>query len=98
MNRTRLYWILQILGWSGYALINLFFVSLDRRITPVQIGAYSSLAAFYFLSTHAFRYAIKKYGWLNINFTKLLSNTLLTLGVLSILNTIAQTLLPLRKI
>ena len=90
MNRTRLYWILQILGWSGYALINLFFVSLDRRITPVQIGAYSSLAAFYFLSTHAFRYAIKKYGWLNLDFAKLLSNTVLTLALLSILNTIAQ--------
>lgn len=90
MNRTRLYWLFQILGWSGYALINLFFVSLDRRITPVQIGAYSSLAAFYFLSTHAFRYAIKKYGWLNFEFPKLLSNTLLTLGLLSILNTVAQ--------
>jgi two-component system, LytTR family, sensor kinase len=90
MNRTRLFWILQILGWLGYAMINLFFVSLDRRITPVQIGAYSFLAAFYLISTSVFRYAIKKYGWLNLDFAKLVSNTVLALVILSILNTIAQ--------
>ena len=95
MNRISLYWILQILGWSAFGLINLFFVSLERGISVVQIGAFSSLAGFYLLSTHAFRYVIKMYGWFNKNFTQLVTNTLLALAIFSVLNTIAQILINL---
>lgn len=95
MNKTRLYWFLQIFGWLGFALINLFFVSLERGVSPIQIGAYCSLASFYLLSTHALRFVIKKYGWFNLRFIQLLPNTLLALAALSVLNTIAQILINL---
>ncbi|MBS9525357.1 histidine kinase [Litoribacter ruber] len=95
MNKTRLYWILQIVGWSGFALINLMFLSLARGITGIQIGAYFSLAAFYFLSTHAFRYVIKTYGWFNLQIPKLIVHALLGLVVLSFLNTGAQVIINL---
>ncbi|MDN3669011.1 histidine kinase [Echinicola jeungdonensis] len=93
MDRTRLYWILQVLGWSSFAVINLFFVSLIRGITSVQIGAYFSLGAFYLLSTHLFRYVIKTHGWFNFSLTKLLVNGALALIALSFANVIATVLI-----
>jgi hypothetical protein len=95
MNKTRLYWFLQIFGWLGFALINLFFLSLERAISPVQVGAFFSVAAFYLLSTHSLRYIVKKYGWFNLGFVQLLPNTLLAVAALSVLNTIAQILINL---
>ncbi|ERM83431.1 histidine kinase [Rhodonellum psychrophilum GCM71 = DSM 17998] len=95
MNRNKLYWILQILGWLSFGLINLFFVSLERGLSAVQIGAFLSLAGFYLVSTHSLRYVIKKYGWLNRNFTQLITNTLFALAILSVLNTSAQILINL---
>ncbi|WP_194774956.1 sensor histidine kinase [Pararhodonellum marinum] len=90
MDRNRLYWILQIVGWVSFALINLFFFSLARGITSVQVGAYFSLAAFYFFSTHAFRYVIKTYNWFSLPIPKLITQALLSLLLLSTLNTLAQ--------
>lgn len=95
MNRTKLYWILQIVGWLSFGLINLFFVSLERGISVVQIGAFLSLSGFYLISTHSLRYVIKKHGWLNRNFTQLITNTLFALAILSVLNTFAQILINL---
>jgi two-component system, LytTR family, sensor kinase len=95
MNRVRLYWLLQIVGWSVFALINLMFLSLARGISGVQVGAYFSLAAFYLISTHAFRYVIKTYGWFNLPISRLIINALGGLVLLSILNTFAQFLINL---
>jgi len=95
MNKNRLYWVLQIVGWTTFALINLFFVSLVRNITVVQVVAYFSLALFYLVSTHAFRYAIKEYGWFNLPIPRLITNALLTLFLLSLLNTIVQVVINL---
>ncbi|MBW3469187.1 sensor histidine kinase [Arthrospiribacter ruber] len=93
MNRIRLYWSLQVLGWSFLALINLFFVSLDRGITPIQVGAFFSLSAFYLFSTHILRNIIKKYGWFNLTFGRLLFYAFIAVLALSLANTIAQIIL-----
>ncbi len=61
----------------------------------MQIGAFMSLACFYLLSTHAFRYVIKRYGWFNRNFAQLVANTLISLAILSVLNPIVQILINL---
>lgn len=95
MNRIKLYWILQVLGWSGFALINLFFVSLERGISPVQTGAFFTLAAFYLISTHGLRYVIKEYGWFSLSFSQLIWNTFLALLALGVSNTIAQIIINL---
>ncbi|WP_186757327.1 sensor histidine kinase [Echinicola salinicaeni] len=93
MDRSRLYWILQILGWSCFAVINLFFVSLIRGITSVQIGAYLSLGAFYLVSTHYFRHIIITKKWFDFSFSKLMSNALVFLLALSFANVIATILI-----
>lgn len=95
MNRNRLYWVLQIVGWSGFSLINLLFVSLARGITAVQVGAYFSLAFFYLISTHAFRHVMKEQGWFNLPIARLTANALISLLVLSLANTFAQVLINL---
>ena len=95
MNKTKLYWILQVFGWLGFALINLLFVSLERGVSSVQIGAYLSLAGFYLFSTHGLRYIIKKHNWFSRNFNLLIWNTFLGLLVLAVSNTIAQIIISL---
>ncbi|AGA77410.1 sensor histidine kinase [Echinicola vietnamensis] len=93
MDRSRLYWIFQVFGWAAFAVINLFFVSLIRGITSVQVGAYLSLGAFYFVSTHYFRHLIKRQNWFNFNLSKLLIQAFCALLVLSFANVIATVLI-----
>ncbi|HLU88394.1 MAG TPA: histidine kinase, partial [Cyclobacteriaceae bacterium] len=69
---------------------NLFFVSLARGITSIQIGAYLALAAFYFLSTHLFRAIIISNRWLEFPLNKLVAHVLAALVILSFFNTLAQ--------
>jgi hypothetical protein len=93
MDKYKLYWLLQIFGWLSYALVNLFFVSMARGITPIQIGAYFSLAIFYFASTHFFRFLIKSQQWLEFPLTKLISHVVTAVLILSLLNTVSQILI-----
>ena len=95
MNRTRLYWILQILGWGSYALINLFFVTLERGLTSLQVSAFLSLAGLYLITTHGFRFALKKYHWFQLSFNKLLTRSAIAIAALSVLNTSGQIILNL---
>ena len=74
-------------------MTNLFFVSLARGITSIQVGAHLGLAAFYLLSTHGFRYVIKSQGWLTFPLSKLVAHVLAGIVILSFLNTIAQILI-----
>jgi len=90
MDKYKLYWLLQIFGWLSFALVNLFFISMARGITPIQIGAYFSLAIFYFASTHFFRFLIKNKSWLEFPITKLISHVVLAVLILSVLNTLSQ--------
>ncbi len=83
------------MGWLGFALINLFFVSLERGVSSIQTGAFITLAGFYLFSTHILRYVIKEYNWFNLNFSKLIWNTFLALLVLGVSNTAAQIIINL---
>lgn len=95
MDKSRLYWVLQVFGWLGFAGLNLFFLSIDRGISPIQVGAYLSLATFYFLSTHFFRYYIKQHSWFEFPIEILLKKVLIFLIILSFLNMFAQVIINL---
>jgi sensor histidine kinase YesM len=95
MNRNRLYWILQILGWGSFAFVNIFFASLSQGISAVQLWAFVALAAFYLVSTHALRHLVKAYDWFKLGILRLLFQTLLALLALSIVNVLAQIIINL---
>lgn len=93
MNRIRLYWVLQILGWGAFGTVNIFFASLSRGITPTQIWAFIVLAAFYLLSTHFLRFIVKRYEWFKLEVSQLVFLTILSLLALSFVNIVAQILI-----
>lgn len=95
MNKGRLYWILQILGWGSFAFVNIFFASLSQGISAVQLWAFVVLAAFYLVSTHSMRHIVKTYEWFKFGIFRLLIQTILALLALSVVNVLAQILINL---
>ncbi|MDN3204192.1 sensor histidine kinase [Algoriphagus sediminis] len=93
MNRIRLYWILQILGWGAVGFIKIFFGTLSSGITSVVVWAFIVLSAFYLISTHFLRYIIKTYDWFKLPFSKLLGLTLISILGMSFVNFVAQILI-----
>jgi signal transduction histidine kinase len=95
MNRSKLYWLLQVLGWGSFAFVNVFFASLSEGITPIQAGAFVALAGYYLLSTHAFRLLVKSYGWIRLPVFRLLAQVLMAVTALAVANVLAQILINL---
>lgn len=90
MNRSTLYWLLQVLGWGSFAFVNVFFASLSEGITPLQTWAFVALSAFYLVSTHVFRRLVKTFGWFKLGLFRLLSQVILAVIVLAVSNIFAQ--------
>ena len=85
MNKTKIYWICQIVGWSLYALFNLFLFALgDGKLATAQIVGQFLLTAYFISSTHMYRNLIVRWGWLRTLSPKLIPRILLTIIVLSI--------------
>jgi len=95
MNRSTLYWLLQVLGWGSFAFVNVFFASLSEGITPLQIWAFVALSAFYLLSTHVFRILVKSFDWFKLGVFRLLAQVILAVIVLAVSNVFAQVLINL---
>jgi two-component system LytT family sensor kinase len=95
MNKAKLYWILQILGWGTFAFLNIFFASLSEGITTKQAWAFIAWTLYFLLSTHGFRHLVKSYGWFKLGILRLLLQTVFALLALSVLNFIVQVLINL---
>jgi sensor histidine kinase YesM len=93
MNRTRLYWLLQIFGWGGFALVSIFLANLSQGVSAVQIWAFIVLAATNLISTHFLRYIIKTYNWFNLRIGQLFFQSFLSIIALSLGNFVAQILI-----
>jgi hypothetical protein len=93
MNRERLYWILQILGWGGFAFVIIFLAYLSSGISAVQIFPIVVLAMFNLVSTHFLRYIVKTYNWFKLSIPLLLSQSLLAILALSFVYVVAQILI-----
>lgn len=93
MNRTRLYWLLQIFGWGGFALVSIFLANLSQGVSAVQIWAFIVLAATNLISTHFLRYIIKNYNWFKLGIGQLFFQSFLSIIALSLANFVAQILI-----
>ncbi|MES2630220.1 MAG: histidine kinase [Bacteroidota bacterium] len=79
------YWIAQFTGWMLYALILLLYNAITGKGTYVELVASIILIVFTgILFTHAYRYVIIRYGWLNLPIHKavlVLFLSSITLGI-----------------
>jgi sensor histidine kinase YesM len=67
------YWWCQLLGWSAYFLINVFFsFTIDKMASPDASFYVKTLilTIFGLLSTHMFRNLINRFSWVNYSFEK----------------------------
>jgi len=90
MNRSKLYWILQVLGWGGFAFVIIFLASLSSGVSSVQVWAIIVLAAFGLVSTHFLRFIVKTYNWFKLSIPQLFFQSFLAIIALSFVNVVAQ--------
>ncbi len=77
------YWWCQLLGWSAYFLINVFFAFSVYRKTPSDAAYYLNLMIvilFGVTATHLFRNLIHRFAWVNYNFE---NQVLLFIGLMT---------------
>ncbi len=86
MNKQRLYWLLQISGWTIYAGINVLGVSAQSsHFTPVMAVPVVAEAFFFFLITHYYRHLGKKKGWLYQSTNRLVPKVLVSIFFMAVL-------------
>lgn len=86
MNKTKIYWLCQILGWGVYGIIQVIFYALSKQFDFDQAIGVILQVVYYILTTHLFRTIIIKAGWLNLRLNRLIPRLLLFTLALSILN------------
>ena len=85
MNKQKLYWVFQIVGWSFYALLNITGISLQStHFTAAMAWPIIFESFFFFLTTHTYRRLSKKKDWLQLPTTKLIWWALLNIVALSV--------------
>lgn len=64
MQKSRLYWVAQILGWSAFFTVNFLFEARKNAYTEKDIFYFSLLVPSAILITHVYRLLIIKQRWL----------------------------------
>lgn len=86
MSGNKWYWRLQIAGWTLHGTIGMLFTYYFRELTLKGALLQYTIAAVLLLTTHFFRYWIKKKGWLKLRVSELTLRVVPTLIVLSFLS------------
>ncbi|MBX2961093.1 MAG: histidine kinase [Cyclobacteriaceae bacterium] len=85
-NKKRLYWILQISGWSAYAVLQILIsiIATGQGFTWPRTFFFIAEASLFLFITHIFRLYIKKYKWIRLGIPNLIPRVLLASGVLAV--------------
>lgn len=86
MNKRKIYWILQIGGWSLYGFLQIFLYSTAQQLYFNHVLGEILQVLFYILSTHLLRYVFIRFDWLTYHWVKLIPQVLITLLAFSIIN------------
>ena len=86
ISKRQAYWILQLFGWTAWAMFNIFLLFFAEIATLNQSIVIFILSGYYLLSTHFLRYVILKNNWLDLSLIQLLPRILLFSLVLGISN------------
>ncbi|MGF1637532.1 MAG: sensor histidine kinase [Cyclobacteriaceae bacterium] len=84
------YWILQIAGWSSYALVNLFFLALADTFETRRAISIVLSATWFFFSSHLYRNYIKSRGWINLPIQALFLRVIFLISILGVSNYLFQ--------
>ncbi|MCG6912473.1 histidine kinase [bacterium BMS3Abin03] len=78
MNRKKLYWLCQVLGWSLIVLLNLVIVSSFREIgwERILLGLFFAFTGI--TLTHIFRGILKKRNWLELQLKQIIPRVLVS--------------------
>ena len=88
MNKNKLYWSLQIIGWGFYVLINSVFANIVVGSTQMGVKQFIPLlteAVFFGVATHYYRHVIKKWNWLALSITALTPRILASTIIIGLL-------------
>lgn len=85
MQKSRIYWSAQIVGWSAYFTVSFFLSPVRDNFTHQDLIYYFSLIPSAILLTHLYRVLIKKRNWLQMPVLSQLMIAVIAGYVLSIL-------------
>ena len=87
-NKLRLYWVLQIVGWSVYAILQSIAVvlaadSIASSTNRIVFIFYEALLCL--LVTHAYRHFITRWRWLGLGMARLILRMVLSVFVMGVI-------------
>ena len=88
VNKSRLYWTLQVGGWTLYALIQIIgsvFASESQGVSAQRVIFLTYEAIFCLLLTHGFRNLINRWRWLEASMAVLIPRVIVSVFVLGLI-------------
>lgn len=88
LNKQKLYWSLQLGGWTLYAgvqIIASFIAAGGLGVSTQRIIFLAYEAVFCLLVSHGFRYYINKWRWLNLGMTRLIPKVIVSVFALGLI-------------
>lgn len=82
VNKKRLYWTLQIIGWLSYALLQITVFSIAKEIPLRRIEFFIIEALICLGVTHFFRYFLNRLKWLNLSVPRMIPRVVASIIVL----------------
>ncbi len=86
MNKKRVYWFCQIIGWSMFVLINSFIAISEQKLDANYLISLILQTLYFIASTHFFRYIIIKRGWLRLYMAQLIPKVFMSVAALAVIN------------
>lgn len=86
MNKKKLYWILQIVGWSLYGLLNIYIAYLSNTLSKSQALGQILFIPVFITLTHLYRNFIITRGWLQLLIQQLIPRVIIACLLLSIID------------
>jgi sensor histidine kinase YesM len=85
MNKQKLYWVFQIVGWTTYTFLNVIGINFrSEHFVPVMTLPIIAESIYFFFITHISRKLNKKMEWSKLPTTELIPRLLLGIIILSV--------------
>ena len=85
MNKQRLYWVFQVVGWTTYTILNILGVKFQSANFTLTMALPIIIESIYFfLITHIYRGLTKKREWLQLPTTRLIPRVILAILAMAV--------------